>query len=354
MNMRRAPIRAGVIGTGFGRKAHLPALKMHPDFEPVAVMSAHAEHAESAAREFETGWYGTDLQKFLDEGDPDLVVIASRPDMHFPQAEAALKAGKHILLEKPPAESTGQVQELEKIAGDNCLVAATDFEFRNVPVRRQALKILKDGMIGELRQIELRDYIDFWADPDSPRTYSWQNDREKGGGVLGMLASHHIDWFRQAGGDWKEVVGELRVMVPRRIDDNGEWHECTADDYAAISGVLTSGAKAEMVVAACFHYREFGIKLYGDDATLEIVGTGETYGKERLFLRSRGGDREEVGIAPKFRIDAELPDWRGDLLRPLLDSLAAAIRGEEAGRLPDMFDGLAVQWVMDTVRDLNK
>jgi predicted dehydrogenase len=353
MNKRRQPIRTGVIGTGFGRKAHIPALKKHPDFEPVAVLAAHKEHAEEVAKEFGIGWYGTDLDKFLEEPGLDLVVIASRPDVHFPQAEAALEAGRHILLEKPLAESAGQVERLDEIAEEKDLVAAVDFEFRNVPARRQALKMLHDGRIGNLRQIELRDYFDFWADPNSKRPFGWQNEADKGGGVLGMIGSHYLDWFRQAGGDWKEIVGELRVVVPKRADRDGKYHECTADDYAAVSGLLTSGAEAEMTVAACFHYTEFGMRLFGDDGTLEIVHTEEKYGKEKLYLRKRGGEREEVAVSPEFELAPDLPDWRGDLMGLLYDSLSRAIHGEKSDGLPTLQDGLAVQYVMDMVRDVN-
>jgi predicted dehydrogenase len=269
--------------------------------------------------------------------------------MHFDHAKAALKAGKHVLLEKPPVMSVEQMEELIDLANGKDLVGATDFEFRNIPARRMATELLWEGKIGRLRHVEIRDFVDFWADPDSERTFSWQNTREAGGGVLGMLGSHHVDWLRVMGGEWEYVDGESRVVVPHRKDSNGMWQECTAEDYVQIRGMLEREVTAEIVVAACFHYREFVIRLFGEYGTMDIEGTGEGYGHEQLYMRMSHGERMMVDVDPALRIERRMQDWRGDLLMPHLDALARSIRGEEETGHPTFEDGLAVQRVMDSV-----
>ncbi len=343
------PIKVGVVGAGFGLKVHLPCFHEHPEFKPVAVHAVRPEKASEAAQRFDLEWHGTKFDAFLNEPDCDLIVVASKPDRHYEQAKAVLESGKHLLLEKPPAGSVDEVLDLIEIANKRNLVAAVNFEFRNIPARRQATELLWEGTIGRLRHVEIRDFVDFWADPDSQRVWSWQNTREAGGGILGMLGSHHIDWLRVMGGEWDYVDGQARVVVPRRKDGNGVWHDCTAEDYVEIRGMLEREVTAEIVVAACFHHREFNIRLYGEYGTMDIKGTGEGFGKEELFLRMSHGERTRVAIDPVLDIKPKMSDWRADLLMPDLDALAKSIRGGEETGHPTLEDGLAVQAVMDSI-----
>ncbi len=349
MDVTLDPIKVGVIGTGFGAKAHLPAFQAHPDFKPVAILAVRPERAEEMAQRFGLEWHGTDLERFLTEPDIDLVSIVSQPVLHYQQAKAVLDAGKHLLLEKPPAESVEQIEELHYLAQDRGIWAAVNFQFRNVCARRHATELLWEGAIGRLRHAEIRDFTDFWAAPDSKRTWSWQNTHETGGGVLGMFASHHIDWLRIMGGEWEYVDGEARVVVPRRKDSGGVWRECTAEDYVAISGMLEREVTTRIVVAACFHHREFSIRLFGEKGTIEIEGTGEGYGHERLYLRLSESERVAVDIDPALRIKPRLSDFRADLMMPHLDALAESIREDQETGYPTLEDGIAVQRVMDSV-----
>ena len=82
---------------------------------------------------------------------------------------------------------------------------------------------------------------------------------------------------------------------------------------------------------------------------MELKGTGEGYGKEKLFLRMSHGERTKVAIDPALNIEPKMSDWRADLLMPDLDALAKSIRGGEETGHPTLEDGLAVQAVIDSI-----
>jgi len=347
-------IRVGIIGGGFGLKAHLPAFYAHTEFKPVAVLTRHKAKAEKAATEFGLEWHGTNLSSFFTEVDMDLVSIASMPSEHYKHAKWALEAGRHILLEKPVADNHKQVRELDGIARKNALLAAVNFEFRFVPARLMALKLIKQGAIGKQRSVDLKDVHNFWADPNTGRLHGWQNKVEFGGGILGMFACHHIDWFSRFGWRWGEFFGKTNVYVKERVDENGQMQPCTAEDYASIIGWRDDGATVTVLVSACFHAKEFSIRMYGTDATLEIIGGGDGYGGENLYYIKPDGSRSEVAIDPEFQIEQALPDYRANLMKPLLDRIVRALReGEEPKDLPTLKDGYNVQFVIDAIRQTN-
>ena len=113
--------RVGIVGSGFGVKAHLPALIAHPRFEVVALASPHSAEAIAAARGIPHNFKS--CAEMVNGCDLDAVVIASPPFAHEDDALAAMAAGKHVLCEKPLALNVGQAQrmlEASKRAGTAC------------------------------------------------------------------------------------------------------------------------------------------------------------------------------------------------------------------------------------------
>lgn len=102
--------RVGLVGLGYiARKAHIPSLDANPDFQLAAVASSHSDHPDVVT-------YRT-LDEMLDEGPPiDAVSLCGPPRVRYDQAQTALAAGKHVLLEKPPGATLGEVVDIEKAA----------------------------------------------------------------------------------------------------------------------------------------------------------------------------------------------------------------------------------------------
>src|SRR5881396_1314916 len=96
-------VRLGFIGSGFARRAQLPALAFVPGARATAIASGHRANAEAVAREFGVPQVFDDGVELTRSADVDLVIVSSTPDSHARYAIAALAAGKHVLCEKPMA-----------------------------------------------------------------------------------------------------------------------------------------------------------------------------------------------------------------------------------------------------------
>jgi predicted dehydrogenase len=150
----------------------------------------------------------------------DAVVIATPPAARFALAQAALRAGKHLLLEKPVALHSDQVLALQKLALQQGCVVAVDFEYRAVPLFQQLAALLAQGALGDPWLVKL-DWL-MSSRADASRPWSWYSQAAAGGGVLGPWApmlltccigssarvavSRPASVRRLASGPWPKVV----------------------------------------------------------------------------------------------------------------------------------------------------
>ena len=143
--MADSPLRVAIAGLGFGEKVHVPALRDCPSTEPVALWHPRPERLEAAAQA--TGLPGhSSFERLLADPTIDAIVIATPPEPRFALAQAALAAGKHLLLEKPVALNADQVESLQRQAMARNLTVAVDFEYRAVPLFQQLAALLQQGV----------------------------------------------------------------------------------------------------------------------------------------------------------------------------------------------------------------
>ncbi len=111
---RQGAIRVGLIGAGdFAKGMHLPNLQSMTElFQLRAVVSRSGHNAMSTANRFGATYSATDAQQVIDDPEIDLIIVATRHDQHASLALAALRAGKHVLVEKPLALTSGEVDDL--------------------------------------------------------------------------------------------------------------------------------------------------------------------------------------------------------------------------------------------------
>ncbi len=148
---RTERVRVGVVGLGWVATArHLPVLKRDRRVEIAAVADSRADIAADVARRFRVPRHFERLEDFMAE-PLDAVVVCTPPDAHGPIAEAALQAGRHVLVEKPMVLSADEGRNLESLAHDRKLVLcpAHNFLFARSTVR--ARRLLASGDAGEIR-----------------------------------------------------------------------------------------------------------------------------------------------------------------------------------------------------------
>jgi predicted dehydrogenase len=226
MDSSTAQLGIGQVGYAFMGAAHSQAwqtaprffdLPMHPELRVLCGRDPAA--LAEAARRF--GWQSTetDWTRLVARDDVDLIDICTPGDTHADIAIAALDAGKHVLCEKPLANTVAEAQAMtaaaDRAAGRGVL-AMVGFTYRRVPAVALARRLVEQGRIGEIRHVRAQYLQDWLADAAAPMT--WRLDKEKAGsGALGDIAAHVVDLTQHITGERiLTVTGLLETFVHER------------------------------------------------------------------------------------------------------------------------------------------
>lgn len=318
------PLGLLLIGCGRISGAHLAALAgLDDEIRLVATVDSDAAAAERAAAPF-AALALTDLAQALDLPQVDAVLIASPNALHGPQSLAALQAGKHVLVEKPLAESGMEARALATEAERRGLVLAAGHTYRH----NAAVATLVDRMPdwGLLRAVEVSSCV-FWDGPQAPW---WAERTAEEGLILSLFAPHSLDFVQL-------VMGQddpLRVQV-----EAARWQMGWQGEDEAMILLGYPGRRMASVHISYNQRRVFDRKvLHFAHGVAEIVD-GE-------ILKWNG----EVLVAPPAGVLIEPTAMGGRKLGHFfaqqLREFAAAVRrephrcptGKDAARLIDLID----------------
>ena len=215
----RPQLRVGMVGHAFMGAAHSQAWRVAPRFfdlplAPVMQVLGGRDPARTAAAAQRLGWGAveTDWRRLVDRDDVDLVDIASPGQTHAEIAVAALAAGKHVLCEKPLANTLAEAEVMARAAeaaAPGGALAMVGFTYRRVPAVALARQLVADGRIGAVRQVRAQYLQDWIADEDAP--LSWRLDKAlAGSGALGDIGAHIIDLAQFITG--RSVTGVSALM----------------------------------------------------------------------------------------------------------------------------------------------
>jgi predicted dehydrogenase len=238
----RPALAVGMVGHAFMGNAHSQAWRVAPRFfdlplTPVmqVVCGREADRAAEAARRL--GWKEaeTDWHRVVQREDVDLVDICTPGDTHAEIAIAALEAGKHVLCEKPLANTVEEAEQMTAAAeraASSGVRAMVGFTYRRVPAIALARQLVAEGRIGEVRHVRAQYLQDWIADPEAP--LSWRLDKSKAGsGALGDIGAHIIDLTQHITGERiTEVSGQLETFVKERP---------IASEHSGLSGSAGQG-----------------------------------------------------------------------------------------------------------------
>jgi predicted dehydrogenase len=349
--MAEAARRIGIIGTGFGAAVHAPGFRSE-GWEVVALCSRHADKAREAAAAAGIPDVHTDPLELIARGDLAAVSIVTPPLAHHDLALAALRAGKHVLCEKPFAMDVGEAQRMQAAAAASGRTAMIAHEFRHAPQRAHIRQLLRDGYVGrfELATIEL--FLDRYAARE-PRPWGWLATTKAGGGILGALGSHYIDALRDWFGEVATVSGRLETLRPKLRDPaSGNIVEGDADDTFAFTLTFRDGGTATMISSFAFApTRGAKIVVMGDGGTLIAEQAGPNPTEDGVVVGSRGG----AALAPlpmpaQYRPFGDPRDHRLAAFRMLVRDFNAGIESGTSPS-PNFADGLRCQEVLDAVRE---
>ena len=199
-------IGVAVIGAGFWGKNHARVFKELEETELIAVCDIDAEKAKSLAKQFGVEAYAN-VGKMLRRADIEAVTICTWSTSLAKEALKALKAGKHVLVEKPMAANSRQAEKLLKTAEKEELHLTVGFLMRFIPGIQYIKESIEKGTIGEL------------VCATAKRVSQWP-ERIGDVGVVKDLAIHDIDMMRHLfGGDPVAVYAKTGNMKHKRFED---------------------------------------------------------------------------------------------------------------------------------------
>jgi len=196
------PLRVGMVGYAFMGAAHSHAWRTAPRFfdlplapELAAVAGRNPEGVRAAAAKY--GWDSveTDWRALIERDDIDLIDICTPGNTHAEIAIAALEAGKHVLCEKPLANSVAEAERMTAAAdaaAGRGVYSMCGFSYRRTPALALAKRMVAAGRLGQIRHVRAQYLQDWLSDADAPLT--WRLDKTKSGsGALGDIGAHSID-----------------------------------------------------------------------------------------------------------------------------------------------------------------
>ncbi|MDP9382257.1 MAG: Gfo/Idh/MocA family oxidoreductase [Chloroflexota bacterium] len=368
-------IGIGLVGYKFMGRAHSNAWRQVArffDVDPVPRLRAVAGRDEANVRAAaeQLGWegYETSYQRLLERDDIHLIDVCAPGNAHHDIAIAALQAGKHVLCEKPLANTLDQAREMVEVAEASGKVNMVCFNYRRAPAVQLAKKLISEGRIGQVRHwraVYLQDWI---LDPQFPLVWRLQKDLS-GSGALGDIAAHIIDLSQFLVGPITEVIGTLNTFIKERpleqasaggglqASASTEMGQVTVDDSTTFLARFENGAtgtfEATRLAPGRRNFNSFEIN--GSEGS--VIFNLERLNELQVYLTS---DPEDVQGFRTVNVTEPVHDYASAWWPPghiigyehsFVHTVKDLLEGVKANQspAPTFADGYACQAVLDAV-----
>ncbi len=268
-------IRVAVIGCGkIAAIRHLPEYDAHPDVRIVGVFDGMAARTAEVAKKYNAKAYASAEEAFRDP-EVDAVSVCSPNRFHAEHSVAALKAGKHVLCEKPMAlspEECDRMVEAARTSGKKLMIAQNQ---RFAEAHLKARQLILDGAIGKILSFRTSfgsSGPEFWTIDPGKNVWFFRKDLA-GLGVLGDLGIHKTDLIFYLTGESVVSVSARLATLDKR---DGEGNPISVDDNAFCIYEMTGGIVGTMTAS----WTRYGLSddstvLYGTEGVLRLYDDPE-------------------------------------------------------------------------------
>ena len=375
-----AQLGVGMVGYAFMGAAHSQAwrtagrvfdLPLNPR---MAVLCGRNREAATAAAD-RLGWESveTDWKAVLQREDIHLVDICTPGSSHAEIATAALAAGKHVLCEKPLANTVAEARAMAaaareaRAAGVRSMVG---FNYRRVPAVTFAQQLVAAGKIGTVRHVRAQYLQDWIVDPEFPLVWRLRAE-EAGSGALGDIGAHIVDLTQFVTGQRLTGVNAmLETFVKQRplpaassgLSASGgtSMGDVTVDDAAVFFGRLDGGALASYEATRFATGRKNSIRVEVNGSTGSLAFDLERLNELELYESAGTSDAGEEGFRRILVTEPTHPylgawwppghtlGWAESFTHEVKDLVEAVAAGSDPS--PSFEDGLQVQLVLEAVQ----
>ena len=314
------PVRVCVVGCGGVSGSHLAAYQGHRLAALVSCVDVRQPVAERAAQHYGAARWETDWEAAMERDDVDLVDVCLPHDLHAPVAIAAARAGKHVFVEKPIANTLDEADAMiaaARAAGVRLMVDQTK---RFEPRHRRIKELVEAGVIGApllAKSAYPQDITYAWEhmDPGRKRTY-WKHD-----GVIGGIGIHTLDllqWFVGPVTDVRGTVATLALPHVIEVEDTAALrlqHRTATGDTASSVFHATNGhvenapVTVEIVTEHARLRLDTDLTVTHDDGRVETFHPATAASGERAYWGASHGlliddFYRHVRVGKHFWIDA--------------------------------------------------
>jgi predicted dehydrogenase len=273
----------GLVGPGFIAAHHLDAVRRLGHVEVVGIAGSSLESAKKRARELNAGQAYAGYRELL--ADPAVHVVHNTTPNHLHRevSLAALRAGKHVISDKPLAATAQEARELYEAARGANLAHVVTFNYRGYPLVQQARAMIAKGRIGKSVFVH-GCYLQDWLTDE--RAYTWRLDPRLGGAssALGDIGSHWCDLAEHVtGARITAVLAELHTVVPVReapdasakafagaAKTGGKRRKITSEDLASVLLRFDNGARGCVTVGQVLpgHKNDLRLEVNGREGSV--------------------------------------------------------------------------------------
>jgi predicted dehydrogenase len=311
------PVRLGVIGCGVIGQVHLRLAQSVPGAHIAAICDAQAETLRTTAQAHPDATAYSDPAALLADPGIDAVILALPAHLRTALGVAVLRAGKHLLTEKPVALNADEVRQLIAARGDR-VAACTSSRLRFLPSAKAVTAFVASGALGRLRMLRCRDVIAAGPPPDKPPP-AWRLNRGlNGGGILVNWGCYDLDYLFGITG-WRVRPQRVLARHWQNIDAYGVYAAPGSDAETHVSffaqcddGIALTYERGEFMPTATDEIWQ----LIGDTGALRM-NMKPSRGKQIWYDQpSAAGTRSEV-------IWEGDEDWETQHRGPLADFVEA-------------------------------
>jgi predicted dehydrogenase len=373
------PLRVAQIGYAFMGAAHSQAWRTAPRVfdlprgaEMTVICGRTASATEAAAHKLGWAEWSTDWRELVARDDIDIVDVCTPGDSHAEIAIAALEAGKHVLCEKPLANTVAEAEEMTEVAeaaAERGVRSMVGFNYRRLPALSLARQMVADGRLGEVRHIRAKYQQDWIVDPAFPLAWRLQKDKA-GSGALGDIGAHIIDLAQfVTGQNLVGVSATTETFIKQRPlpaassglaasgGQDAEMGEVTVDDAAVFFGRTGGGALAtfEATRFATGRKNGMGIEVNGSAGSFffDFESMNELHVYDGTVPASDAGFRRILVTEPDHPYlsgwwpPGHVLGYEHTFTHEVADFLGDIANGRDPS--PSFREGLQVQRVLDAV-----
>ncbi len=362
-------IRVLIAGTGFAGQGHAQAFR-DVGAEVVGMVGRTDHVTQSVAEKMSIPYAGTNWTQALADLKPDVVSIATPGGAHFAPIKEAIAAGCHVFCDKPLTTCGGTANELFALAQAKGVKTAYAASFQYTPSVQHAKRLIADGAIGEVAEIECMSHFNL----ERGIPFGWSHRSEAGGGRLNNNFTHTLAIAEAlTGGEVLKVSGDIRddlerapivdgvhdftkrrSFIPSDLNDPSlEWGESNVEWSYTVMAQLRSPTARKPISVLFKHgglvprFHDDHVVIYGTKGAIFLKGH---YGSGALSLHDGSSWAEQqtpadlVAAAPSDLGETEFC-WH-----VLAGLFLQDIRGENPGPYPTFKEGSLYQNIIDVIR----